>query len=163
MRRIALFPGSFDPLTLGHLDLIERLSALYDEVVVGVMSNPAKKPYLEDGERLHSIERSVEHLANVRVALSHGATVDLARQCGAQVMVRGLRSVTDFEYETVLAAGYRYMAPDIETLFLPARAECGAISSSMVRDIHSVGGDVAKLVPQPVMEALARRDARKEK
>ena len=78
-------------------------------------------------------------------------------------MVRGLRSVTDFEYETVLAAGYRYMAPDIETLFLPARAECGAISSSMVRDIHSVGGDVAKLVPQPVMEALARRDARKEK
>ena len=119
--------------------------------------------YLEDEERLRSIERSVEHLANVRVALSHGATVDLARQCGAQVMVRGLRSVTDFEYETVLAAGYRYMAPDIETLFLPARAECGAISSSMVRDIHSVGGDVAKLVPQPVMEALARRDARKEK
>ena len=118
MRRIALFPGSFDPLTLGHLDLIERLSALYDEVVVGVMSNPAKKPYLEDEERLRSIERSVEHLANVRVALSHGATVDLARQCGAQVMVRGLRSV---------------------------------------------GGDVAKLVPQPVMEALARRDARKEK
>ena len=104
MRRIALFPGSFDPLTLGHLDLIERLSALYDEVVVGVMSNPAKKPYLEDEERLRSIERSVEHLANVRVALSHGATVDLARQCGAQVMVRGLRSVTDFEYETVLAA-----------------------------------------------------------
>ena len=95
MRRIALFPGSFDPLTLGHLDLIERLSALYDEVVVGVMSNPAKKPYLEDEERLRSIERSVEHLANVRVALSHGATVDLARQCGAQVMVRGLRSVTD--------------------------------------------------------------------
>ena len=121
MRRIALFPGSFDPLTLGHLDLIERLSALYDEVVVGVMSNPAKKPYLEDEERLRSIERSVEHLANVRVALSHGATVDLARQCGAQVMVRGLRSVTDFEYETVLAAGYRYMAPDIETLFFGLR------------------------------------------
>ena len=93
---------------------------------------------------------------------SAGATVDVARQAGARTMIRGLRSVTDFEYETTLAAGYHYMAPEIETLFLLAKPEHGYISSSLVREIHALGGDVSALVPAPVLSALAQKNPRKE-
>ena len=151
MKRVALYPGSFDPFTVGHLDIVQRLSPLYDEVVVAVLSNPKKTPYLPEGARVRSIEESVKGLSNVRVLCSAGATVDVARQAGARTMIRGLRSVTDFEYETTLAAGYHYMAPEIETLFLLAKPEHGYISSSLVREIHALGGDVSALVPAPVL------------
>lgn len=155
MKRIALYPGSFDPMTLGHRDIVERLSKLYDEVVVAVMVNPAKKPCLSVQQRLCGIEEATADLGNVRVMAGSGATVELARSIGAQVMVRGLRSVTDFEYETTLAAGYHYMAPEIETLFMLARPEFGYISSSLVRDIYALGGDVKALVPPAVARTLA--------
>ena len=163
MKRVALYPGSFDPFTVGHLDIVQRLAGLYDEVVVAVLSNPAKTPYLPDEVRVSSIAQSVCHLPNVRVCCGKGATVDLAREVGASVMVRGLRSVTDFEYESTLAAGYHYMAPEIETLFMLARPEHGFVSSSLVREIHALGGDVRQLVPPPVLSSLAEKNARKEK
>lgn len=162
MKRVALYPGSFDPFTVGHLDIVQRLSPLYDEVVVAVLSNPKKTPYLPEEARVRSIEESVKGLSNVRVLCSAGATVDVARQVGACTMIRGLRSVTDFEYETTLAAGYHYMAPEIETLFLLAKPEHGYISSSLVREIHALGGDVSALVPAPVLSALAQKNPRKE-
>lgn len=162
MKRIALYPGSFDPLTVGHLDLIERASQLYDELVVAVMTNPNKKPYLQADVRVSGIRDAVSHLGNVSVRASHGATVEIARSVGARVMIRGLRSVTDFEYETTLAAGYHYMAPEIETLFMVAKPEHGYISSSLIREIHSLGGDVAMLVPAPVLETLNKINSRKE-
>ena len=154
MKRIALYPGSFDPLTLGHLNIIERLSRLYDEVVVGVLHNPDKKPFLTVEARLCGIRGATAHLPNVTVRAHDGATVELARLVGAQVMVRGLRSVTDFEYESTYAAGYHYMAPEIETLFLPARPEFGSISSSLVRSIFALNGDVSALVPPAVARTL---------
>lgn len=161
MKRVALYPGSFDPMTLGHLDMITRLSSMYDEVVAAIMVNPAKKPYLTTEERIRSMEEATEHLGNVRVLAGSGATVELARQVGAQVMVRGLRSVTDFEYESTLAAGYRYMAPEIETIFMLSKPEYGYVSSSLVRDIHSLGGDIQALVPQNIVRLLERKASSK--
>ena len=161
MKRVALYPGSFDPMTLGHLDMITRLSSMYDEVVAAIMVNPAKNPYLTTEERIRSMEEATEHLGNVRVLAGSGATVELARQVGAQVMVRGLRSVTDFEYESTLAAGYRYMAPEIETIFMLSKPEYGYVSSSLVRDIHSLGGDIQALVPQNIVRLLERKASSK--
>ncbi len=163
MKRIALYPGSFDPFTLGHLDIVQRLSRLYDEVVVAVLVNPRKQPYLPAGARVAGIAGAVSALQNVRVIQDEGAATDLAKRVGAQVVIRGLRSVTDFEYETSIAAGYYYMAPEIETVFMPARPEHGCISSSLVREIHALGGDVSKLVPAPVLSSLAEKNARKER
>ena len=157
MKRVALYPGSFDPMTLGHLDILTRLSGMYDEVIVAIMVNPAKKPYLPVDVRVKSMEKATEHLGNVRILAGSGATVELARQVGAQVMVRGLRSVTDFEYESTLAAGYRYMAPEIETVFMLSKPEYGYISSSLVRDIHALGGDITALVPQEILRTLAEQ------
>ena len=157
----AVYAGSFSPPTLGHLDILTRLSSMYDEVVAAIMVNPAKRPYLTTEERLQSMEDAVAHLGNVRVMAGSGATVELARQVGAQVMVRGLRSVTDFEYESTLAAGYRYMAPEIETVFMLSKPEYGYISSSLVRDIHVLGGDIQALVPQSVVRTLERKASSK--
>lgn len=161
IKRVALYPGSFDPMTLGHLDILTRLSGMYDEVVAAIMVNPVKKPYLSTEERIRSMEEATAHLGNVRVVAGSGATVELARQVGAQVMVRGLRSVTDFEYESTLAAGYRYMAPEIETVFLLSKPEYGYISSSLVRDIHALGGDIQALVPQNIVRLLAQKASSK--
>lgn len=161
MKRIALYPGSFDPMTLGHLDILSRLSEMYDEVIAAIMVNPAKKPYLSVEERIRSMEEATKHLGNVRVMAGSGATVELARQVGAQVMVRGLRSVTDFEYESTLAAGYRYMAPEIETIFMQSKPEYGYISSSLVRDIHALGGNIQALVPQNIVRLLERKASSK--
>jgi len=161
MKRVALYPGSFDPMTLGHLDILTRLSGMYDEVVAAIMVNPAKKPYLTTEERIKSMEEAVKPLGNVRIVAGSGATVELARQVGAQVMVRGLRSVTDFEYESTLAAGYRYMAPEIETIFMLSKPEYGYISSSLVRDIHALGGDIQALVPQNIVRLLEHKASSK--
>ena len=157
MKRVALYPGSFDPMTLGHLDILTRLSGMYDEVIAAIMVNTAKKPDLPFDVRVKSMEKATEHLGNVRILAGSGATVELARQVGAQVMVRGLRSVTDFEYESTLAAGYRYMAPEIETVFMLSKPEYGYISSSLVRDIHALGGDITALVPQEILRTLAEQ------
>ena len=157
MKRIALYPGSFDPMTNGHLDILSRLSALYDEVYAAVMVNPAKTPFLDTETRVNVIKEATAQLPNVRAIASTGATVDLARELGANVMVRGLRSVTDFEFETTLAAGNRLLAPEIETLFLMAKPEFAYVSSSIVREIDSLSGAVDALVPPAAAKAMEKR------
>ena len=158
----AIYPGSFDPLTLGHLDMIERSAKIVDELVIGVLNNSAKNSLFSLDERVSMIKEMTESMPNVTVASFDGLLVDYMKEINATIIVRGLRAVTDFEYETTLAAGYHYMAPEIETLFLLAKPEHGYISSSLVREIHALGGDVSALVPAPVLSALAQKNPRKE-
>ena len=157
MKRIALYPGSFDPMTYGHLDILTRLSALYDEVYAAVMVNPQKKPFLDTETRVEVIKEATAHLPNVSVVAAEGATVNLARKLGAKVLVRGLRSVTDFEFESTLAAGNRLLAPEIETLFLMAKPEFAYVSSTIVREIDSLDGELGNLIPPAAVKALEKR------
>lgn len=149
-----LFPGSFDPPTNGHVNLIKRLSALYDEVIVCVMDNPAKRNLFAADVRVQLIIEATREISHVSAYLGHGFTVDMAKKHGATVLARGVRTVMDYEYETQLALTNRYLAPDIETVFLPASPELLQVSSSAVRDIHHFGGDVSGLVPENVKIAL---------
>ncbi|MBM7026496.1 pantetheine-phosphate adenylyltransferase [Clavibacter zhangzhiyongii] len=163
MQRIAVVPGSFDPVTLGHLDVIRRASRLYDELVVLVVHNPGKTPMLPLEERVALIERVIRDAglpASVRVdSWGAGLLVDYCRQAGASVLVKGVRSQLDVAYETPMALVNRDLA-DVETVMLlpdPAHAH---VSSSLVRQVEALGGDVAPYVPPAVAEALAVRRAR---
>ncbi|MDR3085960.1 MAG: pantetheine-phosphate adenylyltransferase [Christensenellaceae bacterium] len=150
-----LFPGSFDPLTNGHLDLIARLSALYGEVVVCVMQNLAKKSLFSTEDRLSLIRQACKgRIPHVRAVSYPGFTVEAAKKEGCAVMARGLRSALDYEYETQLALVNRHLAPGVETIFLPADPALSAVSSSFIREIHALGGDVSALVPECVLHAL---------
>ncbi|AWG01140.1 pantetheine-phosphate adenylyltransferase [Clavibacter michiganensis subsp. insidiosus] len=162
MQRIAVVPGSFDPLTLGHLDVIRRAARLYDELVVLVVHNPGKTPMLPLEERVALIERVIRDAglpATVRVdSWGAGLLVDYCRQIGATVLVKGVRSQLDVTYETPMALVNRDLA-DVETVLLlpdPAHAH---VSSSLVRQVEALGGDVAPYVPAAVQEALAVRRA----
>jgi pantetheine-phosphate adenylyltransferase len=152
----ALYPGSFDPLTLGHLDLIERSAALFEGVVVAVLRNPAKQPAFPLETRLEQIRQATAHLERVEVGSFDGLTVDYARQCGARVILRGLRALTDFEYELQIAHTNRTLAPAVETLFLATAAHHGFLSSSVVKEVARFGGDVDHMVPEGVAQDLAR-------
>jgi pantetheine-phosphate adenylyltransferase len=163
MQRIAVVPGSFDPVTLGHLDVIRRAARLYDELVVLVVHNPGKTPTLPLEERVALIERVIRDAglpATVRVdSWGAGLLVDYCRQVGASVLVKGVRSQLDVTYETPMALVNRDLA-DVETVLLlpdPAHAH---VSSSLVRQVEALGGDVAPYVPTAVAEALAVRRAR---
>jgi pantetheine-phosphate adenylyltransferase len=152
----ALYPGSFDPLTLGHLDVIERGSALFDRLVVAVLRNPSKNPCFSVEQRLEQIEASTRHLQNVRVAAFDGLTVDFARHCGAGVILRGLRALSDFEYELQIAHTNKSLAPQLETLFLATATAHSFLSSSVVKEVARFGGSVGHMVPTGVAEDLAR-------
>lgn len=158
MRR-AVCPGSFDPVTNGHVDVINRASALYDELVVAVLVNPGKAGFFPVEERMELLRESVAHLANVRVDSFQGLLVDY---CGAHdipVIVKGLRAVSDFEYELQMAQMNRELAA-IETLFVPTAPQVGHLSSSLVKQIATFGGDVSRLVPTVVNDRLRERAAR---
>jgi pantetheine-phosphate adenylyltransferase len=152
----ALYPGSFDPLTLGHLDLIERGSRLFGGLVVAVLRNPAKQPALPLERRLEQIRTATAHLAGVEVASFDGLTVAFARSCGAAVILRGLRALSDFEFELQIAHTNKSLAPDLETLFLATAVPHSFLSSSVVKEVARFGGDVAHLVPPVVAADLAR-------
>lgn len=152
----ALYPGSFDPLTLGHLDLVERAVVLFDGLVVAVLSNPGKTPAFPLEERLAQIRRATSHLERVEVRSFDGLTVDMARQCGAGVILRGLRALSDFEFELQLAHTNKSLAPHLETLFLATAAHHSFLSSSMVKEVARFGGDVSRMVPAGVADDLAR-------
>ena len=158
MRR-AVCPGSFDPVTNGHVDVINRASALYDELVVAVLVNPGKAGFFPIEERMELLRESVAHLPNVRVDSFQGLLVDY---CGANdipVIVKGLRAVSDFEYELQMAQMNRELAA-VETLFVPTAPQVGHLSSSLVKQIATFGGDVSGLVPKAVHERLtAHREA----
>ncbi|APD48941.1 pantetheine-phosphate adenylyltransferase [Synechococcus sp. CS-602] len=152
----ALYPGSFDPLTLGHLDLIERADRLFDGLVVAVLRNPAKQASFPLEQRLEQIRRATLHLGAVEVSSFDGLTVDYARQSGSAVILRGLRAMTDFEFELQIAHTNRSLATEVETLFLATAAHHSFLSSSVVKEVARFGGDVRHMVPTGVAEDLTR-------
>ena len=158
----ALYPGSFDPLTLGHLDLIERSARLFDGVVVAVLQNPNKTAAFSLEQRLEQIRAATGHLPGVEVGSFDGLTVDYARSCGAGVILRGLRALSDFEFELQIAHTNKSLAPQVETLFLATAVHHSFLSSSVVKEVARFGGDVRHMVPPGVASDLARlfnRDA----
>lgn len=152
--RLALYPGSFDPFTLGHLDIVERASRLFGSVEVTVAENTSKKTLLSLAERRRLVEESTTHLENVHVRSFTGLLADYATDKGACALVRGLRQVSDFEYEFRMAFANRRLAPEIETVFLMTSEKYALISSSIVREIYHWGGDISSFVPPPVLRSL---------
>jgi pantetheine-phosphate adenylyltransferase len=155
--RLALYPGSFDPFTYGHLDLLARAQRLFDAVEVTVAVNASKQTLFSIEERCDLVRQCTGHLEGVTVAAFEGLLVDRARARGATALIRGLRQVTDFDYEARMAFANRRLYGDVETvLLLPAEAHA-LVTASIVREIHRWGGDVSAFVPPPVAEALARK------
>jgi pantetheine-phosphate adenylyltransferase len=159
--RLAVYAGSFDPPTQGHLDLIERASALFSDVIVGIGRHPTRSPLFTVEERLDLVVRSSAHLPNVTVEAFDGLLIAFCKEKQARVIVRGLRAATDFEYELQIAHANADLEPDVDTVFLPTRTKNGFISASLVREIASHGGDVSRYAPPLVCEALVKRFARR--
>jgi len=157
--RSAVFPATFDPIHYGHIDIAERAARVFDELHVAVYAHSAKKLLFTPEERLKLVSDSLSHVPNIHVALYSGLTVDYIRQVGATVMVRGLRVFSDFELEFRMALANRRLAPDIEVISLIAGEEFLHLSSSTVREIASLGGDVSTFAPPAVVEALYSRFA----
>lgn len=155
--RIAVYAGSFDPATLGHLDLIERASVLFENVIVAIGVHPTKHPLFSAEERVELLEKITAHLPNVTVDSFDGLLIQFCTQRGAGVIVRGLRVTTDFEYELQIAHANADLAPQVDTVFLPTRTRHGFVSASLVREIASHGGDVSRYAPPVVCEALAKK------
>jgi pantetheine-phosphate adenylyltransferase len=155
--RLAVYAGSFDPATLGHLDLIERASALFENVIVAIGVHPTKQPIFSADERRQLITSVTGHLPNVTVDQFDGLLIQYCIDKGASVIVRGLRVTTDFEYELQIAHANADLSPEIDTIFLPTRTKHGFVSASLVREIASHGGDVSRYAPKVVCEALARK------
>lgn len=153
----ALVPGSFDPPTKGHLDVVERCASLFDEVVVSVVHNPSKTPLFTAEERVTLLETCCAAWPNVRVASFEGLLVDFAREVGAKTVVKGLRAVTDFEFEIQMSQMNRHLSNDVVSLFVATKPEYGYLSSSLVKEVARLGGSVDALVPEPVAVALKER------
>ncbi len=159
--RIAVYAGSFDPATLGHLDLIERAAVLFENVIVAIGVHPTKHPLFDADERIDLLKRITTHLPNVQVEGFDGLLIQYCINRGAGVIVRGLRVTTDFEYELQIAHANADLGPQVDTVFLPTRTRHGFVSASLVREIASHGGDVSRYAPPIVCEALTRRFAPK--
>lgn len=155
--RLAVYAGSFDPVTFGHLDVIERAAVLFDKVTVAIGRHPSKHPLFAPDDRAALLHKVTAHLANVEIDSFDGLLIDYAQRKKATAIVRGLRAATDFEYELQIAHANADMCPQIDTVFLPTRVERGFVSASLVREIASHGGDVSRYVPAPVAVALAKR------
>ncbi len=157
----AIYPGTFDPPTLGHLDIVERSARLFDEVIVLLAVNSKKQPLFELQERRALIEECVQQWKNVRVDLFDGLVVDYARQAKAEAVIRGLRAVSDFDYEAQMALVNTQMAPDVETVFLLASEHHVYINSSIVRELFRYGEEYTRFVPEIVIQAMRRKRAAK--
>jgi pantetheine-phosphate adenylyltransferase len=156
----AIYPGSFDPMTLGHLDIIRRASRLFDKVVMAVVGNPGKSPLLPIEERKRLIQEAVKGMPNVEVGSFEGLTVDYAKANETTILIRGLRAISDFEAELGMAQTNKELFPELETIFLMSKAEYSFISSSTVKEIARLGGDVSQFVPEPVNVYLKEHFAR---
>jgi pantetheine-phosphate adenylyltransferase len=152
--RIAVYPGTFDPITNGHVDLVDRASPLFERLVVGVAESPGKRPALPLQLRVELAREALAAYPNVEVRGFNGLLAHFVREVGAGVLLRGLRAVSDFEYEFQLASMNRHLIPEVETLFLTPAEQYGFISSSLVREISRLGGDVSGFVPPAVAAAL---------
>ncbi len=155
--RSAIYPGSFDPVTLGHWDLIQRAAKLVDRLVVAVLHNPAKTPAFTVDERVAMLGELTASLPNVEITTFHGLLVDFAKAQNAQFIVRGVRAFSDFEYEFQMALMNRKLAPELETVFLMPKEKYSAVSSRLVREIGTMGGNLSELVPEALRERVARR------
>lgn len=151
---LAVYAGSFDPMTFGHLDLIERASKLFGQVIIAIGKHPTKSPLFSFSERVQLLQDATKDMPGVRIDSFDGLLIHYCERVGARVIVRGLRAATDFEYELQIAHANADMAPQIDTVFLPTRTNYGFISASLVREIASHGGDVSHYVPGVVCAAL---------
>lgn len=154
---IAIYPGSFDPVTLGHLDIIHRAAKLFDKLIVVVMVNPAKNCAFSPEERVELIKQCTGELKNVTVEFSDGLLADYAKEKGAGAIIKGLRALSDFEYEFQMALTNSKLNPEVETLFLTTKAENMYLSSSMVRQIAFLGGDISGFVPDIIHKKIINR------
>ncbi len=153
----AIYPGSFDPVTLGHLDIIKRSSLMFDEVIIGVLNNTSKTPLFSVRERVNMLNEVVSDIPNVRIKSFDGLLIDFARENGVKTIIRGLRAVTDFEYELQLAQSNRKVAGDIDTVFLTTSIEYAYLSSSIVKEYASFGVDVEQFVPKQVADRIKEK------
>jgi pantetheine-phosphate adenylyltransferase len=152
-----VYPGTFDPITNGHIDLIERASRLFDKVIVGIAANKRKGPLFDVDERIQLASDALSHVRNIQVLGFDNLLVNFVEDCKADAIMRGLRAVSDFEYEFQLANMNRALSPDLESVFLTPAERFSYISSSLVREISSLDGDVSKFVPANVVEALSKK------
>lgn len=155
MQRICLFPGTFDPVTLGHVDIIRRALPLFDRIVVAIGINASKAPMFSPEQRLLWIEEIFKDDDRVEGAVYEGLTIDFCRKTGARFMLRGIRYVSDFEYEKTIADANRTMQPDIETIFLTGEPKYTSVASTIVRDILRNGGDASPFLPEAVIRSLS--------
>ena len=150
----AIYPGSFDPVTLGHLDIIKRSASMVDELIVGVLNNKAKSPLFSVEERVKMLGEVTKELPNVKVIPFAGLLVDFARQTESKMIIRGLRAITDFEYELQMSQMNRKLEENVETVFLTTNLEYSYLSSSMVKEVAAFGGDISQLVPAHVADLV---------
>jgi len=157
--RIAVYPGSFDPITLGHLNVMERASRLFDRLIIGVGVNTEKCPMFEAGERIRLVRAATAHLANVEIREFHGLAVEFVRECDSRIMVRGVRPITDIHAELTMMMANRRLAPDVETLFMIADGELAHVSSSLIKEIAPLAGDeeLSRFLPPAVVEAVRKK------
>lgn len=157
MNEAAVCAGTFDPITMGHLDVIERAARVFPRVVIGVATNPGKNPLFSLEERIALVKASTAHLSGIEVDCFSGLLVDFAESKGVKVIVRGLRAFSDFEYEFQMALTNRKLKPQLETVFLMPKQDYSYVSSSNVREVAQLGGDTSMFVPSPVQDALKQR------
>ena len=160
MKTIAIYPGSFDPITNGHVDLIHRACKLFDKVIIAIAQNANKDSFLSIDQRVKVVETAIEPLTNTRVLSFDSLLVDFAREHNAQIIIRGLRAVSDFDYEFQLSGMNKRLNPAIETLFMTPSEEFANISSSLVREIFFLGGDISQFVPESVKTILLHSSAK---
>ena len=153
----AIYPGTFDPVTYGHIDVIRRSAKIVDELVIGVLVNNQKTPLFSPEERVEMLESVVKDIPNVRVVAFNGLLIDFAEEQNANFLIRGLRAVTDFEYELQMAQTNRIIDPDIDTIFLTTSLEYAYLSSSTVREVASFNGDISKFVPEHIAELVKKK------
>ena len=153
----AIYPGSFDPVTYGHLDVIKRASKIVDELIVGVLNNKSKTPLFSVENRVKMLNDAVSDLPNVKVMSFEGLLVDFAKKVDAQLIVRGLRAVTDFEYELQMSQTNRKVAPEVDTIFFTTSLEYAYLSSSIVKEVAQYGGDISAFVAEPVEKAIKQK------
>ncbi len=153
----AIYPGSFDPVTFGHIDMIERAARISDELIVGVLQNKAKTPLFSVEERVIMLREVTKHLENVKIIPFEGLLIEFAKQMDAKVIVRGLRAITDFEYELQMSQTNRKLNSDVETLFLTTSLEYSYLSSTTVKEVASYDGDITQFVPEYVAEKVTEK------
>lgn len=158
----AIYPGSFDPVTFGHMDIIRRSSRLVDELIVGVLNNKAKTPLFSVEERVRMLEDVTSDIPNIRIIPFGGLLVDFAHRMDAGMVIRGLRAITDFEYELQMAQTNHKMAPKLETAFLTTSLEYSYLSSTTVKEVAVFGGDISQFVPAPVADRITEKMKKKE-